>query len=368
MQEAITIRTPGKLMVAGEFAVLERNETLLVMAVNKYVETSIKRADENSVTLIDFQLENIRWHEERGKLVFHHADPRLAFVKKAMEVTLTYMKRHDVAPTPFTLSIKSDLDDAVTGAKYGLGSSAAVVTSVVHALLAAFLPEKTNDEIIFKLASLAHIIVQGNGSGADIAASTYGGLLRYTSFQADWLLEKLKPYDDVTELVDETWDYLTIERVQFPSNIHVCVGWSGAPASTKNLVAEILQLKKTNRSAYDTFIHASRRAVQTIVTALENDDVTQFFTGIRKNRRALAILGQHAGVQLETEKLRFLSDSAEQLSGAGKFSGAGGGDCGLAFLPEEIPCTKLMTTWKEARIQPLDIVVDSDGSTAMKNE
>ncbi|HLS67325.1 MAG TPA: phosphomevalonate kinase [Pseudogracilibacillus sp.] len=368
MLDAITIRTPGKLMVAGEFAVLERNETLLVMAINKYVETTIRSAQENSVTFSDFQLEHIGWHEERGEIIFHQSDSRFQFVQKAMEVTFTYIKRHGMTVTPCALSIKSNLDDEATGAKYGLGSSAAVVTSVVHALLTFFLREKAKDEVIFKLASIAHIAVQGNGSGADIAASTYGGLLRYTSFQADWLLEKLQQYDDVTELVDITWDYLTVERVQFPQNMHIYVGWTGAPASTKNLVTEISQLKETNRVAYDSFIHASRCAVQTIVFALENDDVQQFFTGIRKNRKALATLGRDANVNLETDKLRFLSDSAERLSGAGKFSGAGGGDCGLAFLPVHVDGNKLLDTWEEAGIKALDVQLDTRGSTAYKNE
>src|SRR5690625_6487725 len=69
-----------------------------------------------------------------------------------------------------TLTIKSELDDE-SGVKYGLGSSAAVVTSVISALLTQFLPEEPSAMLIFKLAAISHVKTQGSGSGADVAAS-----------------------------------------------------------------------------------------------------------------------------------------------------------------------------------------------------
>lgn len=366
MTRAIKIRTPGKLMVAGEFAVLEKNEAILVMAVDRYVETTIERATRNSVTFYNFRLHKIGWYEETGKIVFHKKDSRFQFVQKAMEITFQYIKRYEQDLTPCHLLIKSNLDDEKTGAKYGLGSSAAVVTSVVHALLAFYLREKATEETIFKLAAIAHILVQGNGSGADIAASTYGGLLRYTSFQAEWLLEKLNKCDDESSLVFEQWDYLSIERLQFPENIETYVGWTGAPASTKSLVSQILQLRHTNRKAYDAFITASREAVSTIVRAIDQNDVPLFLRGISENRKALATIGDIANVPLETEKLRLLANSAEQLSGAGKFSGAGGGDCGLAFLPKGVDREKLFVMWAKANIKRLNLQLENNGSTMIK--
>src|SRR5699024_12131831 len=44
-----------------------------------------------------------------------------------------------VNTTPFSITVRSELDDEETGAKYGLGSSAAVVTSVITAVLEKFL-------------------------------------------------------------------------------------------------------------------------------------------------------------------------------------------------------------------------------------
>src|SRR5690625_7706145 len=96
-----------------------------------------------------------------------------------MEIALTFLQENNVSWHPFSLSIKSELDDEQSGRKYGLGSSAAVTTAAISVILQAFAPTLATKEVIFKLAAITHINIQGSGSGADIAASTYGGVLAY---------------------------------------------------------------------------------------------------------------------------------------------------------------------------------------------
>src|SRR5690606_17926630 len=65
------------------------------------------------------------------------------------------------------------------GHKLGLGSSAAVAVALVAALTGARGVTVTADEL-FALADSAHREAQGgSGSGGDIAASVYGGRIRY---------------------------------------------------------------------------------------------------------------------------------------------------------------------------------------------
>src|SRR5699024_10821121 len=105
--------------------------------------------------------------------------------------------------------------------------------SVVRGMLTYLLEDKPEDEVVFKLASIAHVRIQGNGSGADIAASTYGGVLEYASFQADWLLQQLEQTMHISDLVEKQWTFLSIHAATFPSEVDVSVGWTGEPASTK---------------------------------------------------------------------------------------------------------------------------------------
>mgnify|MGYP001420584419 CR=1 FL=1 len=363
MTSPITIKTPGKLMVAGEFAVLEPYHQLIVMAVDRFLYTTIKDNKTNEVHIKDFKLYNQRFHFDGKRVNFEKEGPAIRFVKDALTITLTYLKEKKIYPKPFSLTIKSELDDQETGQKYGLGSSAAVVTSVVTAVLTKFLPETPSKELIFKLASISHIKTQGNGSGADIAASTYGGILLFSSFQAEWLLTEIENANSVKEIVEKDWTYLSIRSLKFPTQVQLVVGWTGKPASTKSLVSEIREMKKDNRNKYyEAFLKESKRAVLRIVEGMENDDAKMFTTGIEQNRKALSEVGKRADVEIETEKLYTLSKEANKLGGVGKLSGAGGGDCGIAFLPMDKDVAPLEEAWQKNGIKPLKMNVHPYGS------
>lgn len=361
MGQKITIKTPGKLMVAGEFAVLEKGYPLIVMAVDRYVYTTIEDDTVYKFTSENFDLYDLTW-EYNGHVIFDEYSPRLKFVTSALTTVLTYLKERGVATTPFSMSVHSELDDEETGAKYGLGSSAAVVTSVVTAVLEKFLQYRPTRSLIFKLAAIAHVRTQGSGSGADIAASTYGGVLHYKSFQANWLKYELRNAEGIIPVIQKKWRYLQIGQINFPENIHVRIGWTGKPASTKSLVSEITKLKRHDWSAYEQFLKSSRQAVNLILDSIAHENRELFFKGIKQNRQALARLGEVAQVPIETEMLAQLSEIAEELQGAGKLSGAGGGDCGLAFLQTDKDSKILYERWLECGIQPLPLTIDREGT------
>ncbi len=355
-------------MVAGEFAVLEPYHHLLVMAVDRFVYTKIQASDNNVVTLKNFNLNNLEWKFTENRVEFSTSDSRLSFIKDAIATVLTYLKENEIFPEPFSLTVNSELDDVESGLKYGLGSSAAVVTSIINAILITFLPEPPSRKLIFKLAAISHIKTQGNGSGADIAASTYGGVINYTSFQAEWLNEELKKESSIVKLAEKNWKYLSIEQVNFPENLELFIGWTGSPASTGSLVSHIKTLKHTKPERYHLFLENSECAVDLILDGINQNNRKSFLEGIRKNRMALSQIGEDAGVEIETEKLYKLSMVAEQFDGAGKLSGAGGGDCGIAFIPSDKASKDLFKKWIEMNIKPLDIKLCPTGSTIKISE
>jgi len=355
-------------MVAGEFAVLEPNYHLIVMAVDRFVFTTIQDSEQNEVTLHDFELYQLQWEFVRNRVVFSSADRRLSFVQDAIATTLTYLKELNISPGKFNLSVRSELDDQESGLKYGLGSSAAVVTSLITAILTKFLDQPPSRDVIFKLAAISHIKTQGNGSGADIAASTFGGVLNYTSFQAEWLQEQLQTETSLVNLIQKRWDYLSIQPVNFPAEVQVCIGWTGSPASTGNLVSRILKLRDSKPEEYDSFLNESSEAVQLILDGMKSKQVDTFFTGIQQNREALAKLGEQAKVEIETAQLNKLSVVAEKFSGVGKLSGAGGGDCGIAFIPITTSCEQLHQAWEAIGITPLHLNLYPHGSKQVKDE
>lgn len=351
-------------MIAGEFAVLVPNQRIVVMAVNRYVYTTIHRNVSNTLTLHNFNLHHLKWDYIGSRVQVHSEDKRKDYVENAMTTAYTYLKENAIPVSPIHLSIRSELDDE-SGVKYGLGSSAAVVTSIISAMLRTFLPTEPPAWLIFKLASVTHVQTQGNGSGADVAASTFGGVLAYTSFQAEWLKEAIDSSNTLTELVHKDWTYWSVEPIQLPKSVQLCIGWTGTPASTSQLVKQILALKQSNPTKFTSFLKNSDEAVSSFLRGAKTEDVSELFHGIKKNRQALAKVGSEAKTHIETPLLGELCELAEQYGGAGKPSGAGGGDCGIAFLPSRTNALELQQAWAQNGIKPLALTVSKNGSVSL---
>lgn len=362
---SLTVKAPGKLMIAGEFAVLEPYKRLAVMAVDRFVYANISLAGSNRLTLENFQLRNMEWDFTSGRVSVQSDDERVNFVASAMSVALSFIGEENISWQPFYLSIKSELDDEASGKKYGLGSSAAVSVSVITAILQQFLQEKPDAELVFKLAAISHARTQGNGSGADVAASAFGGIIAYSSFQAYWLRDAYQEASSLKALLAREWPYLSLRPVQLPQHVHVCIGWTGSPASTANLVDKVLELKKHDPHEFDHFLQTSEIAVGKFMAGIEQDDIEKLFEGVRRNRETLRRVGQAAGVPIETPMLTTLCDLAISHGGAGKPSGAGGGDCGIAFMPDEKSVKELKAAWEKAGIQALDLQISPDGAAAV---
>lgn len=352
-------------MVAGEYAVLDPNQSLVVTAVDRFIYVEIKKSERNSLTLANYELHNISFDFIKGNISLDIEDERTSFVRSAMNVIYNYLQEQGIATFPVALKVNSELDDK-DGIKYGLGSSAAVVTGVVTALLTMFLKKTPEKQLIFKLAAIAHVNIQGSGSGADIAASTYGGMLKYTSFQAEWLLKEMEQTDSVTTLIEKDWHYLTIEELSFPPSWEMIVGWTGSPASTAKLVPRVLAYKEVNPTQFNRFLEKSTKAVKDILLGIRSKNEAQFFQGINNNREALAEIGAFANVPIETPLLYELQRIAKQYESAGKLSGAGGGDCGIAFTISPENKKKIIDAWEKVGIKYLPITFYPDGAKSVK--
>lgn len=353
-------------MVAGEYAVLEPNHPSLVMAVDRYVYVTVEASKTNCLTLKNFHLENLSWSYANQQISLATKDPKASFVKDAMLIALRYLEEQGIKlKEPIHIIVRSDLEDA-SGIKYGLGSSAAVVVAVIASLLHYFMPKNFSKEELFKLAAISHVSTQGSGSGADIVASTYGGLLKYTSFQADWLQEARQKQASLTPLLKDKWPYLTIEPLpSLPVEAKLCIGWTGHPASTSSLIEQVSTVKKHQTDQYELFLSESKRAVYEITTGFLQAKLPKIFTGIERNQQALAKLGEKAKVTIETPLLKKLAHLAKETKGAGKLSGAGGGDCGIAIVPSFTDAEQLIKKWEQVGITPLNLSKNKTGATLL---
>ncbi len=362
-EQRLEISVPGKLFIAGEYAVLEPGHPAMVIAVNRYMKGDIRPNREYHLSLPGLGLDSLYWTYEDGEVVFAKTSKRLSFIKNTLEVCLQYLSERQIPLAPFSLRITSELDDA-SGKKYGLGSSAATAVTVVTSILHFFHQRdvQVSRELIFKLASIAHFKTQGNGSCADIAASTYGGWIQYSIFDQRWLIREIASKKPLKEILSRKWPGLEITKITPPDSLHLCVGWTGEKASTASMVGRIQHLKQDHRESYEQFLADSKASVQKILAGFQENDMNKVFQGIRSNRAALKKLGDLTGVPIETEELRNLIETANRY-GVGKTSGAGGGDCGIAFVTDESDIERLKATWRNQDIYPLELSVSPEGAT-----
>src|SRR5699024_9680497 len=85
-----TVHAPGKLFVAGEYAVTEPGHDSLVVAVDRYLSVDIQSNPYNRLDLPELKLTDIRWKLREGQVIFSQTDERLEFIKHVLETFFAY--------------------------------------------------------------------------------------------------------------------------------------------------------------------------------------------------------------------------------------------------------------------------------------
>ncbi|GAA3658290.1 phosphomevalonate kinase [Microbacterium marinilacus] len=352
----IETRAPGKLFIAGEYAVVEPGQPAVLIAVDRYITVRLTEGSGagrvHSREYGSLPLVWVRDQDSVGIVLEHHP---YDYVVAAIAVAERLRAERRLAPRYFDLRIESELDDA-DGRKFGLGSSAAVVVATIAALDEFYGLALTRAER-FKLALLATIQVAPSASGGDIAASTFGGWIRYSAPDRGALREHLQRHGPSAALESDAWAECSVTRLPHPSALRLLVGWTGSPAPTERLVDGVRPHGETAGGSYGAFLEESRTCVDDLVSALADDDGPRALAVVRRARRLLRRLGAASGTQIETEKLRVLCDVAEENGAAAKPSGAGGGDCGIVLASADAHAAALLRAWERHDIRRLRLGV-----------
>ncbi|WP_432470615.1 mevalonate kinase family protein [Amphritea sp. HPY] len=163
----LKVTAPGSLMLMGEHSVLF-GEPALACAVDKRISVELTPRDDRQV-VIDSALAGYR-----SDLDHLAAEAKLSFVLVAIQ------RQQAVLPAGFELRIRSEFSHTV-----GLGSSAAVTVAVVTALM-AFSGASGDPMAVFNESlAVVHQVQDGRGSGTDLVAAVFGGVVSYTVATAE---------------------------------------------------------------------------------------------------------------------------------------------------------------------------------------
>lgn len=351
----IEVTAPGKLYIAGEYAVVEPGHPAIIAAVDQFVTITISEAERSgSIQSAQYSDLPIRWTRRNGDLVLDIRDNPFHYILAAIRLTEKYATEQGKPLRFFDLKVTSELDSS-KGCKYGLGSSGAVTVAAIRAL-SEFYHLGLDKMTTFKLAALAHHVVQSNGSCGDIAACCYGGWIAFSTFDHSWLKEQYESRN-VSALMEMDWPNLSIRPLEAPRDLRLLIGWTGCPASTSDLVDQVHHSRDHQQKRYNDFLTESKTCVNAMIEGFQQNDIKKIKKMIRKNRHLLQELTSITGVAIETPALKRLCDLAEENEGAAKSSGAGGGDCGIVITSRKSGILPLMSAWEQAEITPLPLHV-----------
>lgn len=345
--------SPGKLFIAGEYAVVEKGHPSILIAVDQFIEVMLEKAEHRG-SIKAYDNAPIAFDREGQRLVLDYRDNNLSYVISAINVVEKLALSLNKELVFYDLTIDSELENN-DGKKYGLGSSAAVTVSTIKVLCKLYGIE-VNKDMLFKLAAIVHLRINSNGSGGDIAASVYGGWISYSTYDKAWL-EKQYKSKSIKELINMQWPYLNIKYLHAPENLKLLIGWTESPASTTLLVDDMNKKRVDNAEFYSEFLEKSTECVNKLIAAFDNNNLEEIQKQLLVNRQLLQQMSEKLHINIETPKLKKLCDLAINNGGAAKSSGAGGGDCGIAIFDKDINTDQLIKQWKDEEIIHLPINV-----------
>ncbi|MBW1877272.1 MAG: hypothetical protein JRJ84_02825 [Deltaproteobacteria bacterium] len=252
-------RAPGKLVLVGEYAVLD-GAPAVVTAVNHGVACTVSPAPERRI-------------ETPG-------DDRFA---------RTTLETLDAPPGRYQFA---DWNPSPTATKAGLGGSAATVVCATLAAL-SLRGEHPRASTLFRTAEPIHRAAQGAGSGVDVAASAWGGVVWFQDGEATPLEVEIRPV----------------------------VVWSGRSVRTGPRVMTYLQWRDRTR-----FVASA--------TEISHRFVSDPIGALGASRRLLEEMANAVGLSYRTPELDHIATLAQEHGGEAKPSGAGGGDCAVALFPD----------------------------------
>jgi phosphomevalonate kinase len=296
----VIARAPGKLVLSGAYAVLE-GAPALVAAVDRYAEADASRP---------------------AHLVTD-------------EVAAAIERGHLQAAPWFDASALRSIQGGASH-KLGLGSSAAIL---VASLGAASAREGLDDgalrQVVFEPALAAHRAAQGGGSGIDVAASTFGGVICARRSEGG----------------------LLHVAHSLPRDLVVTVFWSGVAASTATLVGAVRDLASSDPRAYAAILAALGSAAEAARAAT---GAAAFIAALAAQFDGLAALGSAARAPIVPESMRRLGKLAAEDGAVFGPSGAGGGDVALHVATRQ-PTSRFQAAAAASAIERLELTLGAPG-------
>lgn len=425
------ISAPGKVLLAGGYLVLDRAYTGLVFGLSARINVIARPIETspgvqlNEIVVDSPQFLNAQWtygyhltDADGGIQVTQletgtTANPN-PFVETTLSYALTYVSTlaklspaHSITSSRLTILADNDyysqpgsasaektgrftrFPTTLSGAnKTGLGSSAALVTSLTAAVLSHYLPTSLYDittpagkDTLHNLAQAAHCAAQGKvGSGFDVAAAVYGSCTyrRFSPSVLEGIPEAGKPgfattlQNVINNSDGKAWDTeIAKGSVALPTGVAVRMCDVDCGSQTVSMVKKVLAWRSSapeeSKQLWDTLQERNGK----LATALRDGALDELPAAIGAIRELVRKMGTESGVPIEPESQTELLDAVSTVEGVygGVVPGAGGFDAvSLLIKDDEATAARLeafLSQWskdKGGRVRLLEVKGEMEGA------
>lgn len=366
----VHVSAPGKLMIAGEWSVLEPGNPCIVTSIDKRVHVSMETHGNWRVEMADIGI-SFEGEIKDGKFALNtpigeEGFEKARFAISAIETSYQYAWERGKKLSGMRIKIWKDaIKNEET--RTGFGYFASLIVSITSAILhETGIDVSKNKDIVFRLSSIAYYKTQGRGGSAyNIASAVYGKTLVYRRFDGEWLKSEIDEVESgrarISSLAESQWPGFFAKEIPFPQGMEICVGIIGEPVSARSTVRQMENYKKSRTMEYDGIISRMKNNSEQMIVSFSNRDTPGIIELIKKSQALLTELGQKSGVETENPKLRRLCWAAMRHNGAGKISGAGKSDIGIAVCFNRGCSEKIKNEWLESGIPSVEASIGTEG-------
>jgi len=216
--------------------------------------------------------------------------------------------------------------------KIGAGSSAALAVALVASLQAAFGQEAALAECL----ETHRLFQDGKGSGIDVATSWHGGVIAMTGRAAQ---------------------LPQVQSLAWPTGLCVQPVWTGLSASTVELLGRLEEYCEQSGSTREQVLQGLQDAAEQTLDCWSAGESQQIVAALESYGALLGELDQRASLGIWSERHCALRDLAARYGVGYKPSGAGGGDFGIAYATDESAVNDFVSAVHQQITPQLDEVV-----------
>ena len=311
-----TVSAPGKLLISGEYSVLEGYEALSCATSRKFY----------CHTILDKQLSISNHCNKNVPIIINKTKVEILSLKAnqfyLVKLILETALKNGLKIPIINIKLDSSelfIQDIDNIKKIGLGSSSALAATLSYQIISNNVKQvKLQD--VFYLAYKAHNqYTQGLGSGIDVATAIFGGLIKFkiTNSRSLPKITKLKKNEIIKNLI--------------------CI-YTGYSQKTQLFLNAINKFKKKNENIYKNIITklsiANKNLIKKLIKPKQEINLN-FIIAVKTYNNMLYNLGKLVQIDIITNQHKQIAKIAEFYNGTGKASGAGGGDIAIVFLPQK---------------------------------